>query len=336
MITVALLSRWHVHADDYAKEISNSNDFVVKTIWDEDELRGRQWAGELDVAFEKHLDNVLQDHAIDAVVINSPTVDHKKIILAAAKNKKHIFTEKVLAMSVQDCDEIFAAVKEANVELIVSLPRLSASYYLFAQDTVDKGLIGKLTSIRCRLAHNGAVPSSENPDGWLPSHFYNLDECGGGALIDLGAHPIYLLNRLAGTPVALMATKQSVITSEVDDNSVVISEYDGGTTGIVETSFVSGGSPFQLELYGTEGTICIEEENVKLKSNKLTNKDWQNPDSLPAVLPSPIGQWANAILGREASSITKEDIRNLTKVNQAAALSHEKKRKIYLKEVEGS
>jgi predicted dehydrogenase len=45
------------------------------------------------------------------------------IMIAAAKAKKHIFTEKVLALTVMDAEEILAAVGENGVQIMISLPR---------------------------------------------------------------------------------------------------------------------------------------------------------------------------------------------------------------------
>lgn len=163
-----MLSKWHVHAVDYAREANQNENIQIKVVWDENPQRGEKWAAELGVPFEPNLTKVLEDPNLDGVIVDTPTNKHKEIIIQAAQNKKHIFTEKVLAFTVEDCDEIIAVVNENNVKLMVSLPRLTANYYVYAQEVLDKGLIGKLTSIRCRCAHNGAVPYEGNPLGWLP------------------------------------------------------------------------------------------------------------------------------------------------------------------------
>ncbi|MGM7723030.1 Gfo/Idh/MocA family protein [Metabacillus sp. Hm71] len=327
MLNVAMLSKWHVHADDYARQASENENVSIKIVWDENGERGKKWAEKLDVPFEADLLKVLQNPEIDAVIVDTPTNLHKEVIILAAKHKKHIFTEKVLAFTVQDCDEIFSAIKENNVKLMVSLPRLTEDYYIFAQETIDKGLLGRLTSIRCRLAHNGAVPFEGNPTGWLPGHFFHKEECGGGSFIDLGAHPIYLTNRLAGPAKAVTARLQNTLGYEVDDNAVAVIEYESGALGTLETGFLSNGSPFQLELYGTEGTLLIEDHSVRVKSKQLGD-GWIIPEQLPESLQSPMVQWVNNIVGNIEPSITDEDIRNLTLINQAASLSNEQKRRV--------
>src|SRR5690606_7683338 len=161
----------------------------------------------------------------------------------AAKNKKHIFSEKVLAFSVQDCKDIYEAVEENHVKFMLSLPRLTEHYYLYAQQILDEGKLGRLTTIRCRLAHDGAIAQEGEKTGWLPERFYHPEQAGGGALIDLGAHPIYLTNRLAGKAVAVQARLQQTNGHDVDDNAVVIVEYETGALGVIEAGFVSAASP---------------------------------------------------------------------------------------------
>ncbi|MFP5108734.1 Gfo/Idh/MocA family protein [Neobacillus sp. C211] len=332
MINVALLSKWHVHADDYARQAKDNGQIKIKVVWDENVERGQEWAKKLAVPFEQDLKKVLTNPEIDAVIVDTPTNLHKEIIILSAENKKHIFTEKVLAFTVQDCKEIYEAVKKNHVKLMVSLPRLTENYYLYSQQVLNEGLLGKLTSIRCRLAHNGAVPLEGNPNGWLPKHFFNKEECGGGAFIDLGAHPIYLTNRLAGPVKAVTARLQPQSEDEVDVNSVAIIEYESGALGTIETGFLSSGSPFQLELYGTEGALLIEDDKVRLKSKQL-GVGWITPETLPDALPLPMEQWVNSIIEGNVPTITDNDVQGLTLINQAAVRSHAQGRRVETSEI---
>jgi scyllo-inositol 2-dehydrogenase (NAD+) len=332
-MNVALLSKWHVHAVDYAREANENESISIKMVWDENPDRGAEWASELNVHFEPNLDDVLSNPEIDGVIVTTATNRHKDTIISAANNGKHIFTEKVLAFTVEECEEIYHAVEKNNVQLMVNLPRLTESFYLYAQEAVDKGLLGDITYIRCRVAHNGSVPSKENPKGWLPEHFYNKEECGGGALIDLGAHPIYLTNRLGGKVKAVTGKLNEFYQLGVDDNAVVMVEYESGTMGMIETGFLSFGSPQQLELYGTEGTLMIEGQNVRIKSKHLSTEDWVTPEKLPEPIHSAMKQWAEAIQNGKKPSITKEDVLNLTAINEAAAASNKEGRRVLLSQL---
>ena len=116
MVNVLMLSKWHVHARDYAKTIQAQPDAQITCVWDEDAARGADWARELGAAFEPDLDKALARADVDAVVVDTPTTDHLRVMLKAAKAHKHIFTEKVLAATVKDCKLIAEAVKENGVK----------------------------------------------------------------------------------------------------------------------------------------------------------------------------------------------------------------------------
>ncbi|NLP52377.1 Gfo/Idh/MocA family oxidoreductase [Bacillus sp. RO1] len=332
MIRTALLSKWHVHAQEYAEEAIQNEHITLTHVWDEEKERGLAWAEELNLAFEEEIEEIFTNPEIDAVIIASPTNMHTEIITKAAQHGKHVFTEKVLAETEGDARSILKKIEEHGVKLMISLPRLTANYYLYAQKVVDEGLLGKLTTIRCRVAHNGSVPTKQNPNGWLPQHFYDKELCGGGAFIDLGAHPIYLTNRLGGQAKAVTARFKQTFDYEVDDNAVAIVEYESGALGILETGFVSSGSPFQLEIYGTEGTLMIEDDTIRIKSVKH-EEGWYTPSEveMPEPAPSAMMQWVTEILSGIKPDISHQDAYLLTLINDAARRSNEEGCRIELK-----
>jgi scyllo-inositol 2-dehydrogenase (NAD+) len=329
MIKVAMLSRWHVHANDYAREALANPDIEIAMVWDEEPERGRQWASELGVPFEENLSAVLSHPDIDGVIIDTPTYMHKQVMLEAAKHKKHIFSEKVLAFTTNDCDEIFSAVDENGVHLMLSLKRLNDDYYLYAEKAVKEGLLGRVNSVRCRLAHGMGLPLDGKPYGKLPPYFFDPKICGGGALMDLGAHPIYLTNRLAGEPQGVYARLESTLGHRVDDNSAVLVDYSSGVLGIIEAGFSSNDS-FRLELHGTDGQIIIEKGGLKIKSIHVNDGQWTTPSELPAKLPSAMEQWVNQIKDGTKPTITREDMWRLTQINEAALVSHRESRRVEL------
>lgn len=330
---IALLSRWHVHADDYARDVQEHGDLTINYVWDEDPVRGQAWADELGVSFESKLENVLANPEIDAVVVTTPTSMHKKVIIQAAKHGKHIFTEKVLSLNTSDNEAIYAAVEEHDVKLMVSLPLLTKPDYLAAQKAIDEGWIGELTMVRCRFAHSGGVAPKGEDYGWLPERFYNKDQAGGGAMMDLGAHPIYLTNRLAGKAKRVSASLMKDGNHDVDTNAALLVEYESGALGVIETSFLSHGSPFQLEVYGTQGTLLISDDKKVINSVLVNDGVATELTEAFGELPMPLIQWVNEIKENTKPSITRADVVNLTKMNEAALKSVKEARKVNLSEL---
>lgn len=330
---VAVLSRWHVHADDYVRDIKGIESISISIVWDEEPARGEAWAKELGVPFEADLEAVLSNAEIDGVVVNTPTSMHTDVIIAAAKHKKHIFTEKVLAFTSKDVQAIYEAVESAGVELMVSLPRLTDNNFLYAEKAMNDGWIGNLTMIRCRFAHDGAVASEGEESGWLPARFFNKEQAGGGAMIDLGAHPIYLTNRLAGEARGVYARLQQAQSESVDDNSALLVDYESGAVGIIETSFVSYGSPFHLELYGTQGSLFISEEDVHVQSTKVNDGELTKLYEKLTGPSMPMKQWVDSIEFGVQPTIKKSDVVNLTLINEAAFKSQAENRRVEVEEV---
>lgn len=323
MLRVAILSFWHVHARDYTNQIRSRSDCSVVALWDENAERGQKIATEYDVTFYHDLQDLLANPDIDGVVVNAPSNMHPEVMIAAANAGKHIFTEKVLAIHTSEADQIIAAVEQNNVKLTVSLPRLGERNIIYAKTIVDEGLLGQITLVRTRLAHDGALPREGSPQGWLPAHFYDQEACGGGALIDLGCHPMYLAHHFLGLPKTVSAQFGYVTGREVEDNAVVTLGYPDGALAVVEAGFASRHSPFTVEIYGTEGCLLIGNQ-LELRSTRLdagAQSGWMRPDRLPANLPGPIHQWADHVLYDKSPAITTEQGRTLTQLMEAAYLS---------------
>lgn len=330
MIKAALLSRWHVHADEYAGYAKDNCNVEIAVVWDENKERGIKWAKELRANFEPEIENIFKNSAIDAVIIAAPTSMHRELIIGAAKAGKHIFTEKVLAFTVNECNEIYEEVEKNNVKLMVSLPKLMESHLLYVQDAINDGLVGRVNTLRCKVAHDGALSSDENPNGWLPEYFFDEELCGGGAFIDFGAHPIYITNRLGGDIKHVYANLSKFQNNKVDDNSLVVVEYQSGALGILEASFVTRGCPFILEIFGTEGTILVEDNHVKIRSTKINNGQWTEP-ALPESKSNAFSQWVDWILNNTETTIVKNDVIRLTEVNELAAKSHIEGKRVFTK-----
>jgi predicted dehydrogenase len=157
MIRVAMLSFWHVHAKDYAKQATDHPDTQIVAVWDEIPTRGQTAAQTWGGRFYEDLDTLLAQSDIDAVIIDTPTDRHRDVMVAAAQAGKHIFTEKVVAPTLREANQILAAVERAGVKLTVSLPRLNAGYTQAIQAILAGGRLGTPTLVRARLSHNGVM-----------------------------------------------------------------------------------------------------------------------------------------------------------------------------------
>ena len=321
MLNVAMLSAWHAHAKGYARKLGEMPEVKITAVWDEVPERGEEWAKELKADWVPNLDDVLARSDVDGVAIDAPSNMHADIMVAAAEAGKHIFTEKVMALTVAECDRISAAVKKAGVTFCISYPFRTRPAALYAHQAVQDGLLGELTSLRVRVAHNAGSAN------WLPPHFWEPVGTGGGAMMDLGAHPMYLARWIAGRPVKISSTFTFMTDHEVEDNAVSTVVFENGCIGVVETSFMSTHNPFSMELSGTEGTIFVggpDEGHVQIRSNKLDGENWITPETLPEELPSTVRMWVDGILKGTPIPFGLDEGTQLTELMEYAYIAYRK------------
>lgn len=327
MIRIGKISYWHVHAEDYTLQALNNPNTEIVAIWDEEAERGQEKAAKYKVPFYVSLDEMLARDDIDAVIVDAPTTIHHEVILKAARAGKHIFTEKVIAPTNREVQDIVSAISEAGVKLTVSLPRLYRGTTRVIERVIKEGKLGQLTMARVRLSHNGAV------ENWLPSHFYSKEQCGGGALIDLGCHPMYLVRLFLGMPESVSANFGYVTGREVEDNAVAILRYSEGALGIVEAGFVNSHSPFSIELHGTHGTLLcgFPDETPIVRSNSQP-EGWEKLE-VDEPLMSAFDQWVGHILnGTDAKDNVSLAV-DLTKLMEASTRSVAESRPIRIDEL---
>jgi len=328
MLKVAMLSKWHVHAGGYANILRSLKNVKITCVWDELPSRGKEWAKELEADFEDNLDILLKRSDVDGVVVCAPTNMHANIMVSAAQAGKHIFTEKAMALTVKDCDKIADAVKKSGVKFCISFPDRTTPEHLYVKKVIDENLIGNVTLLRARNGHDGAL------NNWLPDYWYDEKATGGGAMMDLGCHPMYLASWILGKPKRIMSMFNYFTNKIVEDNAVCTIEFQNKALAIVETSFVTYKTLPMLEVYGTEGSIIINGNDVKLISKKMDPafSGWVNPSSLPKALPAPIVQWVDGILKGEHIYFGTEDGTKLTELLENAYISHKEKREIEIQQ----
>jgi predicted dehydrogenase len=319
MVKVLMLSKWHVHADEYAGFIQEQPDAKITCVWDEDAPRGEAWAKKLGADFEPDLQKALNRTDVDAVIVDTPTTAHREVIIKAAKAGKHIFTEKALAVTLQDCKAIAEAVAENNVKFCISYPHLTGPLYQLCKQLIDSGQLGKIHYMRFRNAHNGSLA------GWLPAYWYDMDAAGGGAMMDLGCHPMYVAPYLLGKPKRVASIFNTTYAPAGDDNAVSVVEFENKAIAVLETSFVSPFDAGCFELLGTEGAVISVGGEIKIRT-KDNNKEWRKPEALPENLPRPLRIWLDGIIKNTPILFDMGMAIALTEMLENAYRSHEEGR----------
>ncbi|WP_374008981.1 Gfo/Idh/MocA family protein [Leifsonia sp. LS-T14] len=314
-LTVAAIGFWHVHAGDYARNVQQHPDTTLVAVWDDDEERGRAAAHEFGVEFVADLDELLSRPTLDAVTVTTATDQHRDVIGRALAAGKHVFTEKVLAPTVVEAQELVDLAEQAGVALVVSLPRLSDDYTVAIERILDEGTLGELTYSRVRLAHDGWVA------GWLPERFGDPDAAIGGALTDLGCHPAYLTRLFhRAEPQSIQASYGSVTGRAVEDNAVVTATFPGGRLGVFEASVVTTPGAFTIELRGTRASVTFGfgGERLLAKGGEFGD-EWQELP-LPASRPGAFAQWVQHI---HDSTTAEDNLRHAVALTRMVVAANE-------------
>lgn len=316
---VAIIGTWHVHTEEYTRAVMNNPRTEAAVIWDSNVERGKAFADKMGLPFNADLDAVLTDETIEGAVLCSATCDHPELIGKLTGAKKNIFTEKVLTIGVEDAIKAAEEVKAAGKVFTISYPHRTFPTLQAAKAMLDSGKLGTVTYARVRNVHNGSSAD------WLPPHFYDKAQCGGGAMMDLGAHPMYTLYWLLGEPKTITSTFTEVMHRGVEDNAVSVIEFANGAIGVSETGFVSECNPYTLEISGTDGALMIHGDSAQW-GGKATEGKWVDLE-LPEKLDAPIDQWVDAVLDGKPSPFTIDEAVMLTRLMDGAYKSSESGKK---------
>lgn len=283
---VAIYGVWHVHAGGYTRKAMEMGEVVG--FYEKNDAFAENFQKEFAVPRFNTPEELLNSEA-EGVIVCSSSDAHAEDMIKIANAGKHIFTEKVLALTEEDCLRVEEAVNKNNVRFVISLFQKYIGSRIAVKNVVDSGELGKVNYIRFRNCHDGAFHN------WLPSHFFNKKECGGGAMIDLGAHGMYLTHWLAGMPQSARSVFTIACTEgeyllknkdRVEDNAVTVMGFQDGTIAVNETGFVSACSPTVLEAYGENGYVRMEGNSV-VKCTLATEKmpvEVEVSESLPSPL----------------------------------------------------
>lgn len=266
---VAIWGVWHVHAKDYTKKAMEYGEVIG--VYDDNAQWKNSFAEKHGIPAFDTAEDLLNSEA-EGVIVCTATDAHPDVMIQIARSGKHIFTEKVLALTEEDCIRIEEAVKAAGVRFVISLVQKFNAIHLTVKDLIDRGEIGKVNYLRFRNCHSGSI------DHWLPAHFYNQKECGGGAMIDLGAHGMYLIAWLLGEPITYQSAfthacrdeQDAVLNPDgIEDNAVTVMTYEDGTIAINETGFVTRGFPMTMEVGGDKGYLIAASGKVLFNGNEM-------------------------------------------------------------------
>lgn len=178
-------------------------------------------------------DQIANNPDIDVVYVVLPPSMHKEYAVRAANAGKHVFCEKPMAMTVQECQDMIDACKKNKRSLAIGY-RLQHEPNTQEYRRIVKGkLLGNVQKVSC-----GAGYRESRTDHWKQKK-----EMGGGVLYDMGVYSIQGARMGTGMePIAIVSAKTSTTRPEIyknglDETTTATLEFPGGVIADIKTSF---------------------------------------------------------------------------------------------------
>jgi scyllo-inositol 2-dehydrogenase (NAD+) len=238
----------------YARDLSSRlEETTLVAVADRDHDLAVQTARDFDVPHAyATAEELIADPEVEAVVVVSPTHTHRDVVIAATKARKPTFCEKPLALTLDECRAIEAAVEKSGTFFQMGFMRRFDPGYAAAKQKIADGAIGR-----------PVVFKSTSRDPFPPSLAYANPASSGGILVDMGIHDIDLARWFMGevdtvTAVGAVLVYPELATVGDFDNAIATLLFADGRLGVLDlTRNGIYGYDISTELLGNEGTIRI-------------------------------------------------------------------------------
>lgn len=227
-----------------------SKDKIV-TIYSRKEESAKKFATDYKVPFSTtNIEAAINRPEVEVVCISLPNNLHEEAVLLCCKHKKAVITTKPLGRNAEEAKRMLEAVEKAGIfngylEDLVYTPK-----FIKAHESVKNGALGRILWAKSRETHPG--PHSD----W----FWDIEQAGGGCILDLGCHCVEIARSYIGKdikPVEVMCWADTQVKPiDAEDHAIGLVKYENGAIGQFEVSWTfRGGLDLRDEVMGTEGTI---------------------------------------------------------------------------------
>lgn len=190
---------------------------------------------------------VLEDPAIDAVILATPHTRHREQVEAAAAHRKHVFCEKPFALSLGDARAALAACRRAGVALGVGHNRRLWPSMVAVKELAASGRLGTVMFAEGNYSHD--ILAATPVDNWRSAR----EESRAGGMTGMGIHLIDALSFMVGpmTRVSALATRRT-LPLPAGDTTQALFAFADGATATVSTTLKTPGFVWRLAVYGSQ------------------------------------------------------------------------------------
>jgi len=226
------------------------------------EANAQRFAQKYDVNAYADFHEMLKKEDIQAVCLCVPSGMRLPIGLDCIRAGKHVMCEKPIEVNMKRADKLIAAAKKNGVLLSCIFQNRFLPGPSLTKQAINQGRFGQFVSCS---AH---IPWMRPPTYYTSASWRGtLELDGGGALMNQGIHQVDLVQWFMG-PISRVfgqTRKRFHQEIEMEDLAGVLLEFENGALGtIMTTTATYPGSAVRFEIYGTKGTVVLEDGKIKL------------------------------------------------------------------------
>ena len=202
---------------------------------------------------------LLEDPAVDVVLVLTPPRTHAEVALRAARAGKHVLVEKPLDVDLPRARNLVEAFEKAGRILGVVFQHRFRSSPLTLKRLLLEGALGDLLSVSASVRWWRSADYYAQPGRGMRARD------GGGVLLTQAVHTLDLLLHLAGPATTVMArcSTSGLRKMDTEDIACAVVDYASGAVGVIDTTTVAyPGYPERIELAGTAGTALLEGDRL--------------------------------------------------------------------------
>lgn len=208
---------------------------------------------EMGVPSAATMDALLADPSIEGVILTVPNEQHLPMAAAVAKARKHVYTEKPIASTLEEGLEIESLERKYGITVTVGHSARLMGGIRKIREAIDSGELGRVAFIETNFSNNRGLELTPKMWRWYK------DRAPGGPLSQLAIHQFDVLHYLGGevAEASAMTSKLSPVGAEVDDQSMTLVKFADGKVGYVGACWTSPGV-FFVRVLGSSGLMHYE------------------------------------------------------------------------------
>ena len=249
----------------HVEAVSSAGNALLTAVTDVAREAALKIAEEKKVRFFESYAEMIESDDLDAITICTPHPLHCEIAIGAMKARKHVLTEKPMAVSVSEADRMNKVARETGFKVGVVFQRRYEPASLKAKELIEGGEIGE-------IYRTGIINTAFKTQYYFNSGAWRgtWKGEGGGVLLNQAPHSIDLFQWLVGMPRKVVAwvrtTKHQI---EVEDIATAIVEYENGAHGYMHFNTVQTPNQNRIEIFGEKAMLVIEDGSVKLEKLEM-------------------------------------------------------------------